>query len=308
MALQPPESAVVDPRAGALLALASATAYGVTVAIGRSLADAGLGPSTALGFRFCVAAVLLLAVQRLRGGTLLPPPGERLGVFLLGFVGYAVESTCFFLALERGTAAAVALLFYSYPAMVAIVELLLGITRPSPAMLGGLALAVVGTAAVVVTGGDVTITSAGIGFALASAVSFTLYLLASDRVGRRTDSLVKAAWVSGGAGLAIAGRGLLGGDIRSPGDEWLQLAGYAAANAFAFGLMFAALRRIGATRTAVVLTFEVVASIVLAALFLGEELRLAQAMGGFLVLGGAILVVSSQRVPAAIVDEAPTPP
>lgn len=308
MALQAPESRLVDPRAGALLALASATAYGVTVAIGRSLADAGLGPATALGFRFCVASLLLLAVQRLRGGALLPPPGERFGVALLGLVGYAVESTCFFLALERGTAAAVALLFYSYPAMVAVVELLLGITKPSPAMLGGLAVAVVGTAAVVVTGGDVTITSAGIGFAFASAVSFTLYLLASDRVGKATESLVKAAWVSGGAGVSIVARGIVFGDLRSPGDQWGQLLAYAAANAFAFGLMFAALRRIGATQTAVVLTFEVVASIVLAALFLGEELRLAQAIGGFGVLGGAILVVSSQRAPAAVMDEAPTPP
>ena len=298
----------MDPRVGALLALASATAYGVTVAIGRSLADAGLGPATALGFRFCVAAALLLAVQRVRGGALVPPPGERLHVFLLGFVGYAVESTCFFLALERGTAAAVALLFYSYPAMVAIVELLLGVTTPSRPMLAGLALAVAGTAAVVVTGGDVTITAAGIGFALASAVSFTAYLLASDRLGQATASLVKAAWVSGGAGLSILLRGIAFGDVRSPGDRWPQLVAYAAANAVAFGLMFAALRRIGATRTAVVLTFEVVASIVLAALFLGEQLRLAQAVGGFAVLGGAILVVSSQREPEAIVDEAPTPP
>ena len=298
----------MNPRVGAALALASATAYGVTVAIGRSLADSGLGPATALGFRFCVAAALLLGVQAARGRTLLPAPGDRVRVFLLGFVGYAVESTCFFLALERGTAAAVALLFYSYPAMVAVAELALGITRPSRPLLAGLVLAVVGTAAVAVTGGDVTIERTGIAFALAAAVSFTAYLLAGDRWGARTESLVKAAWVSGGAGLSIVLRGLVGGDLRSPGDDWAQLVAYAAANAFAFGLMFAALRRIGATRTAVVLTFEVVAAIVLAAVFLGERLELEQALGGFAVLAGAILVVSSQSAPEAIVDEAPTPP
>lgn len=296
------------PAAGPLLALAAAAAYGVTVAIGRALADSGLGSATALGFRFSVAAVLLLGVQSLRGGTLLPARGERLPVFLLGAVGYAVESTCFFLALERGTAAAVALLFYSYPAMVAAAELLLGVTTPSRQLLAGLALAIGGTAAVVMTGGDVAITPAGTVLALASAVAFTLYLLAGERVSRRTGSLVKAAWVSGGAGASILLRGLVAGDLRSPGDDWVALAGYAAANAVAFGLMFAALGRIGATRTAVVLTFEVVAAIVLAAVFLGERLEPAQAFGGFGVIGGAILVVLAGHAPAAVVEEEPTPP
>jgi drug/metabolite transporter (DMT)-like permease len=297
----------VGARAGALLALTSAAAYGVTVVIGRSLADSGLGAATALGFRFTVAAALLLAVQALRGGSLLPAAGERLPVILLGTVGYAVESTCFFLALERGTAAAVALLFYSYPAMVAVAELMLGTTRLTPRLGAGIVLAVTGTAAVGVTGGDVTISAAGIGFAIAAAVTFTLYLLAGDRYARRTASLVKAAWVSGGAGLSIGLRGLLAGELRWPGGDWLALGGYAVANAVAFGLLFAALGRIGATRTAVLLTFEVVAAIVLAAIFLGEQLEPAQAVGGLAIIGGAILVVLAAAPAEAIVEEAPTP-
>ena len=42
---------------------------------------------------------------------------------------YAVESTFFYLGLERGTAAAVALIFYAYPAVVALVEVALGAIR-----------------------------------------------------------------------------------------------------------------------------------------------------------------------------------
>ena len=48
----------------------------------------------------------------------------------------------------------------------------------------------------VLTGGDVAITAAGVLFALGSAVSFSIYLLVSRRAVTRTDPMVNAAWVA----------------------------------------------------------------------------------------------------------------
>jgi drug/metabolite transporter (DMT)-like permease len=237
--------------------------------------------------------VLLLGVQALRRAPLVPVRGERLAVFLLGAVGYATESTFFFLGLERGTAAAVGLIFYSYPAMVAGAELVVGSTRPSASLFGAVVLSIVGTAVVIATGEDVSITTGGVVFSLLAAATFTVYFLSGHRLARRTDAVVNAAWVSLGASLSILARGALTGSLDVPGTRVTQLVTYGIANAFAFGCMFGALRRLGPTRTAVILTFEVVATVVLAALFLDETLRALQLVGGAAIAVGAVLVARS---------------
>ena len=60
----------------------------------------------------------------------MPEPGERLRAAMLGMVGYVVHSTLVYLALAHGTAAAVAMVFYLYPAVVAVLELVLRLRPP----------------------------------------------------------------------------------------------------------------------------------------------------------------------------------
>jgi len=78
---------------GVLLAATGALSYGVTVVLGRQLAAAGLGPATALGTRFTVAAVVLAVAVQLRRVSLRPEPGEAIRLLLLGAIGYTAEST-----------------------------------------------------------------------------------------------------------------------------------------------------------------------------------------------------------------------
>ena len=116
---------------GSVLAASAACSYGITVVIGRELAKAHLPTADALGLRFGIAGILLVALLAGRRRPLLPAPGERVRVILFGAVGYAVESAFFYAGLARGTAAAVTLLFYSYPAVVTVADLV--ITRRRPA-------------------------------------------------------------------------------------------------------------------------------------------------------------------------------
>ena len=237
---------------------------------------------------------VLLAVLRRE---LLPAKGERLRPVLLGAVGYALESSLFYSALQRGTAAAVALLFYAYPAIVTVLELVMGLARVSARVLVALALSIAGTALIVVTGGDVSITTAGILLALGSAMSFALYLLASQRVVTRTDAMVNAAWVAFGASLSLTVQGAMTGGLRDPGSSWWLMLANGVATAAAFSLMFAALGRLGASRTAVVMTLEALSAVVLGALLLGETIGPVQLVGGAAILA-AVVLISSAR-PAA---------
>jgi drug/metabolite transporter (DMT)-like permease len=287
-----PESAGV---VGVSLAAIGAIAYGIATVIGRALAGSGVDSATALPIRFGVAALILAVLLRLRGVPVRPHPGEWAPVVLLGAIGYILESTLFYLSLGHGTAAACILLFYAYPAIVTVIEFIRGRQAMTTATVFALLLSVMGTIVVVVIGRDVSITLAGTVLALAAATAYALYLVVGREVGTRTDAMATACWVGAGAAMSSALRGLVGGTLHFPTGHVLQIVGYGAATAVAFGLTFAALARIGASHTAVVMTLEAASTVVIAAAALGERITLAQGFGGLLILAAAAVIARSHR-------------
>lgn len=282
--------AAAGATAAVALACAGAAGYGVTVVIGRSLARDGLAPATALGIRFAVAAALLAALLAVRG---VPRAARRslLALLALGAIGYAGQSTLFYLSLQRGTAATSILLFYAYPTLVcAIGWLALREGRPSAGTAAALALSVGGSALVAAGDGPVAIDPLAVVFALGSALVFGLYVIAGQRLAAGVDAMVKAAGVAAGAAVASLAQGSLTDGLASPGGRWLLLVAYGVFTAAAFTLMFAALGRLGARHTSIVMTLEAVFAIGLAALLLGEPLGLWQALGGAALLAATGLV------------------
>jgi drug/metabolite transporter (DMT)-like permease len=287
-------------RRGVLAGVGSALAYSVTVVIGRSLARAGSAGPPVLACRFGLGAVVLLGVQRARRAPLRPATGERWRVPLLGAI-YMVESALSYAALRHGAAGAVTLVFYIYPALVAAVELARGLLRLSTPLAGAIVLSTGGVLTVTVVGADelsLGLTDALL--ALGAAMAFTLYLLAGDLLVHRTDAVARAAWTSGAAAAVHTVAALVVGLSWPTVDRAPALLAYGLANAAAFGLMFAAVMRIGPTRTAVLLNAEVVATVALAALFLGEIVAPLQLLGGLAVLSGSILItVTGRELPHA---------
>ena len=281
----------------------------MTVVIGRVLARDGLAPATALGIRFALAAAVLAVVLTLRRVARVARRDvlavvltlrrvarvarrDVLAVLALGAVGYAGQSTLFYLSLQRGTAATSILLFYAYPALVcAIGWLALRERRPSARTCVALALSAAGSAMVAAGGGPVAIDPLAVVFALGSAAVFAVYVLCGERIAAGGDAMAKAAGVAAGAALASAGQGALTGGLVGPGSRWLLLLAYGAFTAAAFTLMFAALARLGARHTSIVMTLEAVFAVALATLLLGETLGPWQAGGGTAVLAATLLVV-----------------
>ena len=263
--------------------------------IARSLARDGLHAATTLSIRFGIGGLLLVLLVIATGRSIWPAPGERVPAALLGTIGYAFEASLFFAGLERGSAAAITVLFYAYPVGVALIEIALRWIRPTPRLAGALAAGCIGTVIVIVTGADVSVTTSGILFALGAAASFAVYLLATDRMLVSTDNMVRAAWVSTGAGVGMVARALMTGGFDSTEGFWPRLIAIGVANAAAFGLLFAALPRIGATRTAVVLNVEPVSAVIFGTLFLEEALGPWQLAGGALVVTAATAVALPER-------------
>lgn len=287
-----------DPAGGLFVAVA-VVLFGGVVVVGKIAARQGLPITSMLAVRFSIAAVALAVVLSIARRPLRAAPGEGRRLLLLGAVGYAVESALFFHALARGTAAAVSLLFYTYPVWVAALSAALGRGRPGWLLAGALTTAVAGASVVVASSGGVDITGAGILLALGAAATFSLYLLGAEAWTAGTSSLVSALWVSGAAAAALGGASAVGDRGRLPVGpvEWWGVTGMGLLTAAAFFLLFLGLRRLGAVRTSIVATLEPVATALLALGVLHEPLRPGVVGGGLLILVGAVTASVARAVP-----------
>ncbi|HEX9823909.1 MAG TPA: DMT family transporter [Actinomycetota bacterium] len=286
-----------DEIVGGAIVAASAMAFGTVVVLAKVASNRGMPVGSLLGFRFGIAALVLAVVVRATGRSLRPPRGEALRLFLMGAVGYAVESGLFFLSLERGTPGAVSLLFFTYPVWVAGVAALAGQGLPGPLVAGSLLFAVGGAALVVASSGGVDITALGIVFALSSSGSFAVYLVAFDVLVRRSTPLVSSLWVSGGTSLALSAFAVASGTGELPASPavWWTVIGMGVLTAGAFLGLFAGLRRIGPVRTSIVGALEPVAAAGLAFAFLGDAMRPGTLAGGALIVGAAVAATLARR-------------
>ena len=292
---------------GALILLASVQ-FGVVVVLGKLSARSGISVFAMLAIRFAIAAAALaLALTAIRQ-RLVAARGERGWLVVLGVVGYAVEASLFFAALRHGQAAAVTLLFFTYPVFVAVASILLGRGAPGVRLAVALVSAVGGAAIVIAFSGRITISRIGVAFAIGSALSFTAYLLVLDHVVRRTGSLVTSLWVaaSAAAALAVYAASTSASWTTAGARTWAELAGMGLATAGAFVCLFLGLRRLGPVRTSIVAAAEPLATTILAFVILQERIRWATAVGGGLILAGAVTATLSGPEPSPE-PEPPTP-
>jgi drug/metabolite transporter (DMT)-like permease len=245
--------------------------------------DDGTSVAGLLSVRFCLASLVLLALASWRGEAL-PRGRKAIELFLLGAVGYVLESACYFAALTRISAGLTALLLYAYPALVVLLTAF--VTRRSPSRVAAVCVlvATVGTALTIgpVAGGQWT----GVLLGLAAAVSYATYIVVSARTVAGVAPFATSAVVMAGAGLVYAGYALSTKAAlpSSPSSWWAVLGVAFLGTVVAVSAFFWALELLGPADTAVISTFEPVVSVVAAALFLSESLTGVQVVGGALVL------------------------
>lgn len=300
-------SSAVGDLLGGLFVAAAALLFGAVVIFGKLASGTGIPVPSMLAVRFGLAGLILAAVLLAARATVRPAPGEGRRLLLLGGIGYAAESALFFFGLRHGTAAAVTLLFFTYPVIVALLSAALGMGLPGRLVATSLVAAMAGAGLVVGTSGGLDIAPAGIAFALGSAMTFSVYLVGAELALRRTSSPVAAMWVALAASAGLALFAAATGQARLPegAREWLPVVGMGTFTAGAFFCLFAGLRRLGAVRTAIVAALEPVSTAVLALVFLGEAIRAGTAAGGALILVASVVASVARRRP--VEPEAPVP-
>jgi drug/metabolite transporter (DMT)-like permease len=283
-----------DTVRGALLVALSASAFGAMPIFGRYAYAGGTDVLGLLTLRFLIGGALLTAVARRRG---VPwPRGRTLwGIVAMGALGYVGQSLCYFIALQHAQASLVALLLYLYPAFVTVLAALwLGerLTRVKAAAL----VLCLGGSALMVGGGHGE--PLGIALALASAVVYSLYIVAGARVARGVDPLATTALVCLSAAAVFCGMSLVR-TLSGAAPHWpatpmawgAVVAISLVSTVTAMLAFFAGLARLGAARTSMLSTLEPVVTVLLAAILLGERLMPLQWCGGAAVLAAVLWLV-----------------
>lgn len=284
---------------GPALAVAAGILFGIVVIVGKPALD-GNAPFTLLAWRFGGTCLTLTLVAVATRRPLRLAPGEGLPILAAGFFGYGVEASLFFSALNHGSAAAVTLLFYTYPAYTMVIALLTKRLPHGRALWLALAMAMAGVIVLVAGGESISIETVGVLLALCCALAFTLYLTVTDLALRRSNPLTAGLWLSGGASAFCFLAAFVSGTFHVPAgwSGWGPIIAMALATAGAFVCMLAAIQRIGAVRTAIICVFEPLSVAVLGAIWLDEPLTLTIVVGGALILLAAIMAtrVRGERV------------
>jgi drug/metabolite transporter (DMT)-like permease len=289
---------LLDP--GVIWLVVSAAGFGSMAIFAKEAYAAGVELPTLLAGRFALAA-LCLWVMVWGGRARLRLSGRQVvGLALMGGLGYVGQSFAYFTALQTIPAATTALLLYTYPALVTLLAWVLLKERLTAPRL--LAVAVAFAGCVLVLGAPLSaqaLDPAGVGWGLAAAAIYSVYIIAGTRVTAGVPPLLASAMITTAAALVYGGGGALGGQLVAPPDPtgWVWVAAIAVfCTVVAIVAFFAGLARVGPARAAILSTCEPVITLTLAALMLGEPLTWSQLGGGALILAAILILQWGGRV------------
>jgi drug/metabolite transporter (DMT)-like permease len=276
---------------GTLLCLGSGTAFGAMAVFGKLAYAEGASVGTLLSVRFVLAAAIFWALGAARHAGALTTK-DIITALALGACGYALQAGCYFAALARIDASLLALLVYTFPAIVAITAVALGRERLDPRRAIALTLATAGLVLVIAGAGTGALDPLGAALGLTAAIVYSAYVLVSDGIAHRVAPQALAALVCTGAAFTLlAGSTALGtfdpGRLTPAGWGWLAALA-AVSTVGAIGLFFAGLKRVGPTTASILATVEPLVTVLLAFLIFNESLGALQLAGGTLVLAAAI--------------------
>lgn len=284
------------PLLGVLLCFGAGIAFAIQPVLGQFALDEGAAIAPLLGWRYAIAALVLVIVARRRLRAL--PWTVGASAFALGVVLYAADSALFYAALGRTSAPFATLLHYAYLLAVVGVAALLGRERLGARRAAALVAVLAGVA--LVGGGAGSPDPVGIALALGAALAYAAYILLSDRLMSSIDPVGFATLLVAGAATAFLVFGGVRGELGEIGGGVgiaAVVVGALVGTVFAVTAFLAGIRLVGPGTASLLVTVEAPAGLLLAALALGETLAPAQLVGAALVVAAIALLQVRMRVP-----------
>lgn len=285
-----------------LLLLLMVTIWGANFSVIKlALRDFPQVPFNALRLLLATAVFLTVLALRRRDDEKRLTRADWGRLVLLGLVGHLVYQLCFLAGVARTSVANSSLIFGCTPVAVAIMAAVAGHDRLTRAQTAGAVLSLAGIYAIV--GPQAVVSSAtlvGDVLVVGGMLSWSMYSVAAQPLLKRHSPIVVTGW-SMAIGTAFYMVIAAGPMLRTEWEDislfsWALMASSSLlALALAYMIWYTAVQRIGSARTSVYSNLTPVIAMVVAAVWLGEAVNVAQVIGAGLILTG----IAVTRIPAA---------
>lgn len=291
---------MTQKQLGYLQVILAGIFFGFLGTFGKVAYEKNILPGELLGLRFLTSAILFgILLFAFKKDAFKMSVQDAVISWLLGILGYAVFSSCYFYALQGISASLTVLLLYTYPIVVTIGARIF--FKEYIGVKGVLALILSTIGMVALVWGKWEVSGAlFLIYGLASSFFYAVYILISRKALERVNFLGSSFYVQLGAGLALC---LLHfKNFERPlyiitQDYGLIIGMAIICSLFPLTLFLAGLQKLSASETSILSTTEAIFGVLIASIYLNERMSAIQFMGGFLVLAGAVLIaMKSKRI------------
>ena len=194
-----------EHKARPYAALVTVQVFFASLAVLGRLVLPEVGAGLLVTIRVFGAAVVLAGVAALRGGRWITDAGTLGRLALSGLLGVTLNQSLFLYGLAHSTAVNATILVTTAPVFTVLGSLLLGLERPSPGKLVGIALAAAG--AIYLVGPERLTLSPGVALGnlaiLVGMMAYAGYFLVSKPLVGKHDPLLVGAYVMGFAAVGL---------------------------------------------------------------------------------------------------------
>ena len=278
-----------DPR-GIVLALLSAVGLGLAIALARYAYEGGTNGLTVASMRSIALAAVLFVYCRATGRSLALRSADRwlcawLGVLMsMAFYGNVG-------AVEYISIGLTALLFFTFPPLIGVLQAILDMAWPPVAKVVAIAVAFAGLATML--GASLGASDPrGVALVLGASIAVAVNSVGIVHLVGHIHPLVGMFHMAATSAVLLPVVALATGSVQLP-TAWSGWAGTGAVIALqcaSLPLYFVAISRIGALKTAVLANLQPVTSILAARVLFAELLGVAQLVGGAMVLAAIVFM------------------
>jgi drug/metabolite transporter (DMT)-like permease len=294
---------------GVALIIVSSIGFGLAPTFATfSYRNGGNAVGTLLA-RFTVATLLMLVVRKISGRQAKWPRPLLFGqLFLLGALGYFTATILYFTAIQNIDSGLAITIFYCNPVIVVLLSWWLLGNKPSRIIVWCLVSTLIG---VTIAAGQVgNADTISVILVLIVAVEYAFYMIISSKVLPKVDLFTGVTIVMFGAASSFAIYALFAPssvEVIFPNaiNGWVSVLMLAVvATVIPTATLYAGMNLIGTGKTAVIQTFEPVASILAGVIFLSEPLTVPRIIGATFVIGAVgVLATAESRSSARIIHQ-----
>lgn len=287
-------------QVGYLQVILAGVFFGFLGTFGKIAYEKNILPGELLGLRFLTSALVFGSLLALfKKDAFKMSFRDSVISLLLGVLGYAVFSSCYFYALQGISASLTVLLLYTYPIVVTIGARIFFKEHIGVKGVFALMMSTVGMVALVWGKWEVNGTIFLV-YGLASSFFYAVYILISRKALERVNFLGSSFYVQLGAGLALCALHFKNLDrpLEILTTDYGLIIGMAiVCSLLPLTLFLAALQKLSASETSILSTTEAIFGVLIASAYLNERMTTIQLAGGLLVIAGAVLIaMKSKRI------------